>query len=290
MDKMMARLKKQYEEIPIPPELDRVVEKALMKRNQRNIGKYSFIGTAAALLLAIGSVNASPTLAQQLSDIPVLGPIIQIVTIVEYQHDEDRFHADLKVPAVTNMDNKTLQNALNEKYLEENKKLYEEFMKEMEEMKAQEGGNLSVSSGFNVVTDTDRLLSIQRYVVETAASGVETLKYDTIDKKNQILITLPSLFKDDRYIQIISENIKEQMLERIQNEGVTFWVEGAELGEFTEPFKEIAPDQDFYITSEGKLVISFDEYEVAPGYMGTVEFVIPTEVIQPILVSNEYIK
>ncbi|MFB8736384.1 hypothetical protein ACEQPO_30285 [Bacillus sp. SL00103] len=36
------------------------------------------------------------------------------------------------------------------------------------------------------------------------------MTYDTIDKKNHVLITLPSLFKDDRYIDVISENIKEQ--------------------------------------------------------------------------------
>ncbi|OJT72202.1 anti-sigma factor, partial [Clostridioides difficile] len=30
----------------------------------------------------------------------------------------------------------------------------------------------------------------------------------------------------------------------------------------------------------GNLVISFDEYEVAPGYMGAVEFVIPNKVIK----------
>lgn len=32
------------------------------------------------------------------------------------------------------------------------------------------------------------------------------------------------------------------------------------------------------------------KYEVAPGYMGVVEFQIPTEVIKDALVSHEYIK
>ena len=55
-------------------------------------------------------------------------------------------------------------------------------------------------------------------------------------------------------------------------------------------FTTIKADQNFYITEEGKLVIVFDEYEVAPGYMGIVEFEIPTEVLADILVSNEYIQ
>jgi len=53
---------------------------------------------------------------------------------------------------------------------------------------------------------------------------------------------------------------------------------------------KISPNQNFYITEEGKLVISFDKYEVGPGYMGIQEFEIPTEVIADILVSNEYIR
>ena len=39
----------------------------------------------------------------------------------------------------------------------------------------------------------------------------------------------------------------------------------------------------FYINSDGKLVIAFDEAEVAPASMGCPEFVIPTEVIQDML-------
>lgn len=57
-----------------------------------------------------------------------------------------------------------------------------------------------------------------------------------------------------------------------------------------ESFQSIAKDQSFYINNDGKLVISFDKYEVSPGYMGVVEFIIPTPVITDALVSNAYIK
>ena len=52
----------------------------------------------------------------------------------------------------------------------------------------------------------------------------------------------------------------------------------------------ISPEQNFYITEQGKLVISFDVYEVAPGFMGLVTFEIPTELLQDVLMSNKYIK
>ncbi|WP_268745207.1 RsiV family protein [Bacillus cihuensis] len=116
------------------------------------------------------------------------------------------------------------------------------------------------------------------------------MKFDTIDKKNQILINLPSLFEDEDYVDVISENIKEQMKSQMKaNPEVSYWVSG--IGEeIFDPFEKIVKEQNFYINNQGKLVISFDKYEVSPGYMGVVEFIIPTEVIQDQLVSNEYIK
>ncbi|MER2115170.1 MAG: RsiV family protein, partial [Solibacillus isronensis] len=48
--------------------------------------------------------------------------------------------------------------------------------------------------------------------------------------------------------------------------------------------------QNFYITEDGKLVLSFDEYEIAPGFMGLVTVEIPTKLLQDMLVSNIYIK
>jgi Golgi nucleoside diphosphatase len=117
------------------------------------------------------------------------------------------------------------------------------------------------------------------------------MKYDIIDKKNEVLITLPSLFKDDSYVDAISENIKKQMVEQNKADSNKFyWVEGIEQNSTIELFDKISEEQNSYINPEGKLVISFDKYEVAPGYMGIVEFVIPTDVISDILVSNEYIK
>jgi hypothetical protein len=56
-----------------------------------------------------------------------------------------------------------------------------------------------------------------------------------------------------------------------------------------EAFQSVSPNQQFYITNNSKLTIVFDEYAIAPGYMGMVYFEIPTEEIQDILVSDIYI-
>ena len=271
-DKNLQQLKKNYMDVPIPVELDFIVKKSLedngvkitnSKANFKGIKIAAASIVAATALFTVG-VNSSPVFAASLSNVPVVGSIVKILTFREYTVNEDSYNADIKVPSIQGLENKDLENNLNDKYLTENKKLYE---------------------------DNDRLLSIGRYVVNTVGSSSTTMKYDTIDKQSEILITLPSLFKNDSYVNIISENIKKQMIEQNKaDENKFYWVEGIEKDMDMDLFENISKDQNFYINSEGKLVISFDKYEVAPGYMGVVEFVIPTEILSDSLVSNEYIK
>lgn len=298
-DKNLQQLKKNYMDIPIPVELDFIVKKSLedngvkitnSRANFKGI-KIAAASIAAAVALFTVGVNSSPVFAASLSNVPVVGSIVKILTFREYTVNEDSYNADIKVPSIQGLENKDLENSLNDKYLTENKKLYEDFMADMEDMKSNGDGHLGVSSGYVVKTDNDKLLSIGRYVVNTVGSSSTTMKYDTIDKQSEILITLPSLFKNDSYVNIISENIKKQMIEQNKaDENKFYWVEGIEKDVDMDLFEKISKDQNFYINSEGKLVISFDKYEVAPGYMGVVEFVIPTEILSDSLVSNEYIK
>ncbi|RBP95835.1 uncharacterized protein DUF4163 [Cytobacillus firmus] len=285
MDKRLEALKKEYKNTPIPDELDFIVKKALKQKKKRKVNMKKFlVGVGAAVLIFITGVNASPSLANALSEVPFVGSLVKVLTVREFKVDEETAKTEIKVPAITNMGNKTLESTLNKKYLEESKKLYNDFMTEMEEVKKNGGGHLGVESGYDIKTDNDQILAVGRYVVSTVNSYSE-YTYDTIDKKHELLITLPSIFMDESYINLINENIKEQMKSQMERDPDKFyWLDDA-LG-----FKTIAKDQSFYINNEGKLVIVFNKYEVAPGYMGVCEFTIPTDLIADVLASKEYIK
>lgn len=291
MDSRLAQMKQRYEEIPIPEELDGVVANALRSRRRQASLWGRVAAAAAAVVVGFGlSVNVSPAFARTVYDVPVIGDLARVITIREYKFESDKYHAEIAVPMIETEQAPALADRLNAKYLEESKKLYADFMAEMETMKETGDGHLSVSSGYTVKTDNDQILSVGRWVVTARGSASDDITYDTIDKQNQLLITLPMLFKDDGYIPIISEYIKTQMREQIKAGQGMYWLPESDLpsGSF-EPFEAIAPDQDFYINTDGKLVISFDKYAVGPGVMGVVEFVIPTEVIADELVSDEYI-
>lgn len=293
-DQKLKDLQKEYDNVPIPKELDFVVENVLKQGTKKKKRSPQWLlGTAAAAMLFTASLNISPAMARTLAEIPVVGSVVKVLTWTEYEVTEETYDANIKVPAIENLENKELANTLNEQYRAEGKALYEDFIADVGDLKANGGGHLGIDSGYDIKTDNDQILSIGRYVVNTVASSSTVMQYDTIDKKNEILLNLPMLFKDDAYINLISENIKEQMRAEMlaSNQEKTYWVKGAGIAdeELFDDFTAINAEQAFYITDSGKLMISFDKYEVAPGYMGIVEFEIPTNVLQNSLVSNEYI-
>jgi hypothetical protein len=286
MNEKIEKLKKQYHDIPIPDELDDVVAKALSSPPRK---KKSYIwpsAIAAAAMIFITTVNVSPDAANAMAKIPVLGKVVEVITFDELKQEEKHSRIDVKTPSISGLENKGLQTSLNEKYIKENEQLYEQFKKEMKTLQKGEKGNVAVSSGYNIMTDTDDLLVVHRYVEGSRASTSSVNQYDTIDKKHEVLVTLPSLFKDKSYIKVISENIKQQMKDQMKHEeGKIYWLTDEDMT----PFKEIDENQSFYITRNHKLRIVFDKYKVAPGYMGNIEFEIPTDVIANLLVGERYI-
>lgn len=291
MDERLKKLEQQYKDVPIPKNLDLIVETSLKQRPKRRAPKW-ILGAVAATAIFTAGLNINPAMAKNLIGVPLLGDVVSVLTFVSYEVEEDTYSANIAVPKIAGKSEEIA--ALNEKYAAEGKALFEQFEKDVDWMNSNEGGHLGVDSGYIVATDTEQILSIGRYVVEMVGSSSTVMKYDTIDKQKEIVITLPSLFKDDAYVEKISTYIADQMRQEMKatNQDKMYWVSGAGLEDesLVDLFTKIKADQNFYITEQGKLVIVFDKYEVAPGYMGVVEFEIPTDVLQDTLVSNEYIR
>jgi len=290
MDDKLKKLQEQYNDIPIPDELEEMIENNVhrQKKRKRKLPIFLTSAAAAAVLFTVG-LNTNPAMAKNLADLPVIGPVIQVLTFTKYEVVKDKYTANIEVPHVSGASEEIEQ--LNATYVEEGKALYEQFKEEIEEMEA---GNMSLNSGYTIETDTDDLLSFGRYVEVTVASSSTVMQYTTIDKKAETVITLPSLFKDNSYIEIISRYIEEELRNRMiekNGEDELYFVGGTEwFDESMGVFTSISPEQNFYITEAGKLVISFNEYEIAPGFMGLVTVEIPTEILQNVLISNQYIK
>ena len=141
-----------------------------------------------------------------------------------------------------------------------------------EEMESSEEGYRSLDIKSTVLTDNDRWFSLELVMFEASGSGYERHRHYTIDKTTGKLPALAVFYGDD-YVNVISEEVKNQMRAQMAaDENIIYWVDDPDMGD--ENFRQIAENQDFYVNADGHVVICFNEYEVAPGFMGCVEFVL----------------
>lgn len=290
----MEKWKKEYENIKVPDNMTDKIEETVAraqrnKKKIRTVRMWKRMGSAAAVLVILLVLpNTSRTAAAAMQQIPILGDFFKVVTIREYQVEEERYIADVKVPEVVPDKNSTDEGGISEKALQQAQEtadeinfdiqkatdeLIEEFKKNMEEY---EDGYQDIYIDSKVLTDNDQWFSLELILYQGAGSGYEQHRHYTIDKKTGKRAEL-SDFYGENYVDVISEEVKSQMRSQMAaDENVIYWLDNEEIPEWN--FKKIAEAQDFYVNADGHVVICFDEYEVAPGYMGCVEFVLQGEV------------
>lgn len=290
-EKIIEKLKQEYENIPVPPQarvrMQQGINQAKKEMNQEqnqikkaqkrgNIMKLvrTTGGTAAAAMIAITLMaNFSPTTANAMEKLPVIGSIAKVVTFRTFEDQTKNFEANIQVPQVT-LDG-TKEAAVNksiEAYADELIARYEA------ELSASQGeGHYAMDSTYQVVTDSEKYLSIRIDTTLAMASGTQFVKIFTVDKSTGEVMTLSGLFQSKPEILAqIGENIKEQMRAQMaQDDGKSYFLDSeVPASDFT----GLNGTESFYINNAGELVITFDEYVVAPGYMGAVEFTIPRSV------------
>ena len=272
----MEMWKEEYDQIPVPQETRDRIEAGIMrarlekKRSDRMKNMKRTGVTAAALVLTFGiAVNASPVVAQAMDGIPVIGSIARVVTIRNYNESTNNgMMADISVPQI---DGNVAANADMDAYAKE---LISRYEKEVVAQLGQEEGHYALESSYEVVSDNDKYVSIRINTVETMASGAEFVKIFTVDKATGQTVSLKVFLNSPEKLEAVSQNIKDQMAAQMaEDEGKVYFTEG-EPGGFT----GLTGDENFYLNEAGELVIVFGEYEVAPGYMGTVSFTIPKDV------------
>ena len=286
----MKDLKDEYDEIKAPKQtLDLLEEtmnrasrdkqKARRRRKVRNIG----MGIAAAFAVCVVLPNTNASVAYAMGNVPVLGNIFKVLTVREYSVNEARYQADVKVPEITSGEK---DGQIKENLGEVNadiKKITDQLIQEFEEQKTKfekEGyADLHISS--NVICETDEYFSVELILYQGAGSGFERHKFYTIDKQSGKQIKLSDLFTEGSdYKKAVSDEIKAQMRANMKKDKkLEYWLDDKDIGEENN-FKSISDDQNFYINAKGNLVIAFDEYEVAPGYMGCLEFEIDSTLVK----------
>ncbi len=238
---------------------------------------------AAAIALFIAVPNISMQAAETLSSLPVIGKLVEAVTFRDYKVETETKIADVEIPEVVINDTEVTE-TLSETTAEINAEieaLSQKFIDSFEaEMTAE--GYQELIINHETIQSNDRYFTLKLVCYEAAASGVEWNYYYTIDLATGERLALKELFADGAdYITPISENIISQMREQMAaDENMIYWIDDTDMPEFN--FTSIKEDTQFYLNENGNIVISFNEGDVAPMYMGVCTFEIPEEIVKDI--------
>lgn len=307
-DKRIEELKQAYEKPRMSKEqvedMKKRIDEAKMenRRSQKYVGKG--IAAAAAVVIAAFVIlpNTSASVAHAMENIPILGKLVEVVTFRDYQYEDERNHADIEIPELvpqTFQQDEVVSQETGEALIKEEgnteavqenlKKTTEEINAEIQKITSQImeefEGNLQYEWGYQdvmvkseVISTTQDYFTLKLICYQGAGSGAEWDYFYTIDLNTGERLQLKDLFKEGAdYITPISENIKTQMREQMAADDMKhYWVDDEIEGL---NFKQITDETSFYLNEAGNIVISFNEGDVAPMYMGCVEFVIPNEVV-----------
>lgn len=297
LERLQQEIKEQYEE---PHMSSEQVERLKLKMEQakkenrrmraRTIGIKIVAAAASVAVILFVLPNTSRTVALAMQQIPLLGEFIELITVRDYQYEDERHMADIRVgelvlediPAVANLDievKKNLQRTLeeiNEEMLETADWMMEDFAESVEQDVTQ-----VLAANSSLIPTIEQYLVVKLACFAAGGSGVQWNYYYTIDLTTGKQLELADLFAEGTdFVTPISENIIAQMQTQMAEDSMkVYWLD-SDIEEWN--FKRISEETSFYVNEAGNIVICFDEGDVAPMYMGALEFEIDNEVIRDI--------
>lgn len=235
--------------------------------------------TCTGVFLCLFLLNCMPAMVQALEHIPVLGPVVRVVDLHSYfwswgdtgiSVEEPVLEGDGPAVDEINGEKAAFIARMKETFLDYTARKYLGYVAE--------------DITYEVMRDDDALFILRFDATLNAGGSMDCHRHIVLDQQTGQVLSLADLFQSGaNYVFPISREIKAQMAEQINAGEASYYLSGEGWLE-EDCFQSIDPEQqDFYINEDGRLVIAFDEYEVAPGSMGAPEFTIPTSVLGGIL-------
>ena len=296
--KNLKNAKEIYDHIVIPEDLDErlrhTLETASASKPKGTVVKFTrwTSATAAALFLCFTvGLNTSESFAMGMSELPVIGSIAKVLTIRSYEVQNDNVTTTVEVPeiqleaaeektalAITDVNAKIqelVDNFTAEKYaqIEEGKTTFLEGGGTEEEWQARD---IEVNVNYEVKYQSETTLSLFIDGWISWFNFEEFRKFYNINLVTGKELTLTDLLGEDAYAYAEAEVLKQinQMIEEDPN--LCFW--GITDSEYMgDEFIGVTESTPFYINADGKIVISYNKYDIAPGAMGIMEFEIPAK-------------
>ena len=238
--------------------------------------------TAAAAAVAVTFVvipNVSQSAAYAMQDIPVIGRVVEVVTINKKHINEADWHENVEVAQVEGDEALSSQiDYINADIRELTDIAVSQFEAERKELDSQDiSAHTGLDIDYEVLSNTDKWFTIKINVFYSAGSSITEQYFYHIDKVRGMVVGLSDIFDEDfNYVDKFSSEVIRQMKAQMKSDSSKMYWVGTD-GDMGYEFEGIDSNQNFYFDEDGNIVLVFDKYEAGPGYMGCPEFTIPAK-------------
>ena len=279
----LERARARYQAQETPEELSLAVRAAIREgdrlRKHRRVLRRSLATALASCACFVLLVNGSPSFAQAVYEVPVLGSLARIFTVTEYTINDEERVIDVRLPALENTGHTELEQKINQEISTRIQAVIDEAearARETKEAYVATGGDpddympVIIDVDYEVKCQNDQYLSFVINKTETRASAYTEFYTYNIDLETGKELTLRDLLGPN-WMETVNTQVEAEIARRAQDPDNIYWTE--EQG----GFQGIEEDQPFYLNENGLPVVVFEKYEIAPGSMGSQEFVIQPE-------------
>ncbi len=279
--KEFEKLKREYQETPIPPELNDRVQAGIRQGKRRRgvrLLRRTAGAAAACLVMTVCVLNLSAPVAAAAADLPVLGGLFQVLTVREYDTTQDGIQYDVSAPGIAA--DSDLAQQVNQEIQERVDALTARAQQDWEDYKEAffaTGGTqeqwgerqMDVIVDYEIKSQTDTTLSFTVDFGEGwVSASLERYCYN-LDLAEGRDITLQDVLGEN-WVERCNTAVQDYISHSTGEDGSTYFFP-QESGGFT----TVDEDTAFYLRSDGVPVLVFPEYSIAAGAAGIVE--IPVE-------------
>ena len=277
--------KAEYDRTPIPPELSGRVQtgiregKALYHSRRRRTLRRA-LTTAACFGCLVAGLNLSPTFARAAANVPVLGGLFQVLTVVRYDKTDDGIHYDVSVPQVEAGDDLARQvNDMIQQKVDAHLAKARQDWDDYRDAFFATGGTeeewgdreMDVIVGYDIKSQSDSRVSFVVTLAEGWVSSYEERYYYNLDLSEGRNLTIQDFLGED-WVETCNASIQRQIAQSVDEEGFTFFFAPEEGG-----FATVDENTSFYIREDGVPVLVFPRYSIAAGAAGSPEFPVEGE-------------
>lgn len=284
-------------------------EKDKRKNNAVRIFRYAAAAAAGLMVCFTIGLNTSEAFAKEMGEMPVIGGLARVLTVRSYHGTDGDYEIDMEVPeivqetgengmrdgdenaaagsraqtdavnAFTGDINAEIQKIVDD-YMEQSKVEFAEYKEAFFATGGTEeewnGRTMDINVNYTVKYQKGNILSLELVTSKGWVSAQEERYYYNLDLSTGEYLTLGELLGEN-YVERCNESIVKQIEQRIaEDENMMYFGFGSQAEEDAEMkiegFTTVTDETKFYINELGNVVIVFEKYEIAPGYMGFQEF------------------